>query len=445
LWNYLKELTRLPRGVRQFLYAEPLLGIAFGMFALLLNFHFLESGMSEIQIGQLTSLQMIIMGVSAIPFGLLADRTRRKYLIVGGLMLIGVSYFIIGIGSTFTHFVLGQVVSALGISLLISSEIPLLYNYCANRREETQTYNMMFAIFTLFTGVGTLFGGFLPDWLPKGDTKYESTIYFIGGLVLIVGMIRMLLPPEIKKQRTDYPSTSNGSQSIPILPTPKPVPTALRMSLVDLWRKGWNRLPSRNVFLFVGFSFFAGGTFGFLIPYFNVIIKFRMDWSDEWVSLLLTANGLFLFLASLFTPLILDRFGLRKSAFLLLGGTTGMTLLLAFHLPASGFILLFLLRNGGYMAAINLLEGQSLQATKDEERGLHAGLRSVARSVASTLAAFATGYILELKNYLLPFLLTGLLLVMSLVYVHFLMIRKLEEELSKDNETDTEIYPSASV
>lgn len=425
VWTYLIELTRLPLGVRQFLYSEPLFGIAMGMFAFVLNFHLLDTGLDEIQIGQLTSLHMLVMGASAIPFGLLADRGNRKHVLVAGLLLSGLSLILIGFSSDFNSFVVAQILHALGMSLLISAEIPLLYNYCTSRKEETRTYNMMFAIFTLFTGLGTLLGGLLPEWLPKGETKYEATVYVTGALVLLVGTIRVFLPPDRRVKRI----------LSPIPPSPKPHPSGRRMSMVQFWRNRWDRMPSKNVFLFVGFSFFAGGSFGFLIPYFNVIVKFRMDWPDEWVSALLTVNGFFLFLASFFTPLLLDRWGLRKASYVLLGGTTLMTLLLAVHLPMAGFVLLFLLRNGGYMAAVNLLEGQSLQATKDEERGLHAGMRSVARSAASTMAAFATGYILSMKNYTLPFTLTGILLALSFAYVFFLMIDKLEKELGEGDSS----------
>lgn len=435
MWNYLKELTHLPLGVRRFLYSEPLFGIAMGLMAFLLNFHFLEKGLTEIQIGQLTSLQMIVMGLTAIPLGIVADRFNRKVVFVTGIFIMGGSFFLFGIVTPFEYLALVQAMQAFGLAVLISAEIPLLYHYCDNRRQETQTYNMMFAIFTLFTGVGTLLGGVLPDWLPQGDTRYEYTLYVAAFIVVLVGIIRAFLPPDRRHLKRSLPPAGPSEPSHTLSPSHKPTPASSRYSWVYWWRSGRRHLPSRNVFLFVGFSFFAGGTFGFLMPYFNVILKFRFDQSDEWVSLILTINGLFLFAASFFTPLLLDRWGLRKSAFWLLGSTTLITLLLAAQLPMGLFVVLFLLRNGGYMATVNLLEGQSLQATKDSERGLHSGMRSVARSTASTLAAFGSGYILNLKNYTLPFLLTGLLLIVSFVYVQYLMIGRLEKELSHDPRT----------
>jgi DHA1 family multidrug resistance protein-like MFS transporter len=437
MWEYLRELTRLPKGVRHFLYSEPLLGISFGMFAFMLNYHFLGRGLSEVEIGELTSLHMIVMGASAIPFGLLSDRSSRKMILVAGLYLIGISFFFLGIGDTYTTLLWGQVLNALGISLMVSAEIPLLYSYCKQRKEETQTYNMMFAIFTLFTGFGTLLGGWLPKVLPQGGTLYETSIYAMGALVLIIGTIRLFLPPENRVSSSRGKGDSQKDSSSVILPSPKPTPASSRLSLVLFWRKGWERMPSRNVFIYTGFSFFAGGTFGFLVPYYNVIAKFRMNWPDEWVSLLLTVNGFMMFLVSFFTPLLLDRWGLRKASMVLLGFSALFSLALAASLPAIGFVVIFLLRNGVYLAGINLLEGQSLQATNNEERGLHAGLRSVARSVSSTGAAYAAGFMLELNNYMLPFLLTGILLLFSFFYAQKWMVGRLEKELEARHEAES--------
>lgn len=432
--DYLRELSRLPKGVRHFLYSEPLLGISFGMFAFMLNYHFLQRGLSEVEIGELTSIHMLVMGASAIPFGLIADRSSRKFILVAGLYAIGISYFLLGWGDSYTPLLLGQIFNALGISLMVSAEIPLLYGYCKQAKEETQTYNMMFAIFTLFTGFGTLLGGWLPNLLPQGGTHYESSIYAMGVLVLVIATIRAFLPPEnrVRKGRAGRPVEAYTA----LLPTPKPTPASLRVSLVGLWHRTKRSLPSRNVFLYVGFSFFAGGTFGFLVPYYNVIAKFRMNWPDEWVSLLLTVNGFMMFLVSFFTPLILDKWGLRKASIVLLGASALFSIVLAASLPAAGFILFFLIRNGVYLSGINLLEGQSLQATKDEERGLHAGMRSVARSIASTVAAYTAGFMLEAQNYSLPFLLTGLLLVLSFFYAIYWMIPRLQAELDHREDDD---------
>lgn len=159
MFNYIRELTRLPRAVRMFLSAEPLLGVGFGLYAFILNFYLLERHLTEAQVGELTSIHMLVMGLSAIPFGYLADRVSRKKVVVLGTYAVASSYFILALGEQYSIFLLSQIVNALGLSMIISAEIPLLYGYCRNRREETQTYNMMFAIFTLFTGLGTLLGG----------------------------------------------------------------------------------------------------------------------------------------------------------------------------------------------------------------------------------------------------------------------------------------------
>ena len=82
------------------------------------------------------------------------------------------------------------------------------------------------------------------------------------------------------------------------------------------------------------------------------------------------------------------------------------------------FIVFFLIRGGSFTMLSNLIDSQSMQAIKEEERNLFAGMRSVSRSVGSALASYIAAFILASKNFSLPFLLTGIVLIIS--YLFFL-------------------------
>jgi len=75
----------------------------------------------------------------------------------------------------------------------------------------------------------------------------------------------------------------------------------------------------------------------------------------------------------------------------------------------------------------NLADSLSMSSFKDEERDLYAGMRAVFRSVGSALAAFLVGIILAGKNYTLPFILAGLLLLLGYVYFTYLIRPKFFE------------------
>lgn len=403
LLNYFKELALLPKGVKQFLMSEPFLGIAFGLHALLFNLHLIAHHVTEIEIGKIIAIGSIVMAIFAIPFGVIADRIGRKNILVSGLFFISLSYYLISFGTTYSHFLVAQLVLSFGMAMMISAEIPLLFNYCKSRKEQTQTYNMMFAVFTLFVGVGTLLGGYLPLLLDASRVHYQGTMTVMAISLSIVTLARFFLPNEQHFDREANPD-----------------PFQINLK---------NSTPSKKVLIYVGFSVFAGAAFSMVFPFLNILLKFRFDWTDLMVAILLTFNGFCLFLASFFTPYLLERWGLRKLSFLLFFLTIITSLLLAAVLPISIFIMFFLFRNGVFTALFNVIEGQAMQATNDKERSLHASLRSIGRSVGATFAAYIAGFILAAGNYWLHFLLSGLIIISAYFYFKYFMIDRLEQDL----------------
>lgn len=411
--QYLRNIRILPRGVRYFLYSEGLFGMAVGLYALLYNLHLLSLGFNETQIGQLTSISTLVMAGAAIPLALLADRFGRKRVLIAGLLLHSAGFYAVAFGELYSHFVAAQILSALGMSMVVTVEFPLLFGYCQTRQQQTLSYSLVFAIFTLFNGAGTLLGGFLPDWLPQGKTIYQSSLIVMAVIATLTGVTRMFLP------------------------APQPVPKPLKQADIDVRFRLGSRRPSKPVLIYVGCSFLLGIAFALTVPFFNIIIKFRLDWMDEWVGTLLTLNGVVLFFCSLFTPYLLEKWGVKWTAISVLLIPGMLSLALAVHLPVSLFIVFFLIRNGVFVTLSNVIEGQAMQATPDEERSMLGGLRSVGRNIGSTMGAYAAGIILAAKNYTLPFLITGIVILFTLIYFRSLMLPLLQANEEDKALTDT--------
>lgn len=64
----------------------------------------------------------------------------------------------------------------------------------------------------------------------------------------------------------------------------------------------------------------------------------------------------------------------------------------------------------------NLVDSLSMSSFKDEDRDLYAGMRAVFRSIGSSVMAFLMGMVLAGKNYSLPFMLAGVLLLVGYLY-----------------------------
>ncbi|WP_134699765.1 MFS transporter [Ammoniphilus sp. YIM 78166] len=395
---YFKQIGSLPSSVRLFLFSESFLGIGQGIFGLLFNLHLLALHVNESEIGKITALGTLIMGLGSISISYFIDQWGRKRTLLCGVLLIAAGSSGVSLGSNLMHFYFAYGIYSFGLALLIASEFSLLFTYCQSKQQETLSYSMVFAVFTLFVGIGTYAGGWLPRYFGYGNTIYQVPLLLTGGIIFFVFVFRLLLPKEEPRKR------ETG----------------------ELKERKW--IPQRSVFIFTGFSIFLGAAFALLTPFFNIILKYRLSMADDQIALILTLNGLVLFISSLFSPYILERWGLRKTAAMIFFSTVVPSFILGMILPMSVFITLFLFRSGAFTALTNLLEGQMMQATPDHERSIFSGLRSLGRSLAATAMSLVSGYILLQKDYTLPFILSGAVLVLGYLYFRYLVLPCLDEQ-----------------
>ncbi len=364
------------------------MGISIGIFNLLLNLHLLASGLNEAQIGAVASFGIIVSGAASIPCSMLASRLGRKNLLVLGLLLMSAGYAVFGFGQGLEAMYAAQFLQSSGVALLITTEVQLLYSYSKSKKEETQGFSMLFAVFTLFTGVGTLAGGLLPRWIGGWTTDYQGAIVTAAVFMLAGGISRGLLLP---KETSQVGSAASGS-------------------------RGKRRLPGKAVWLFCVLNLLVGTSAALIDPFINVIVKFRLEWTDTQTSLLLTVHGVVLFLASFIMPPLVERLGHRRTYRLVFLSNIGISLFLSAVMPVGLFSLLLLGRGGAFIMLNNLILTHSMSALEEEERDAFAGLRMVLRSLGSSVAAYGTGVLLSGRHYGYPFLLAGIGLVTAYLF-----------------------------
>jgi MFS transporter, DHA1 family, multidrug resistance protein len=403
---YIQELRSLSYGARRFIISEILLGIGIGLFTLVLNLHLLDLGINETQIGRISSIGALIMGILGIPSGLLANYLGRKRMLVFGIALIGVSYLIFGLGTRLWVFYMAQTIQSIGITLLATSEIQLIFRYCKSKKEETQSFSLLFAIFTLFTGFGTLIGGILPQWLGGHTSIYQSSLLAAAVLLVFCALLRAVWLPKEPIRMESETIKKSSEDPLNVLKNPQ---------------------KDNSIWILSIFILLSGFAFGWIGNFINIIVKFRMHWSDEWVSFALTVNGLFLFAGSLIMPFLLTRLGVAKSFLTIYIVNILTAFSLSLVLPNPLFIAVLFMRSGVFTLLNNMTESESMSAVTEEKRNLFAGMRSVFRSLGFAGSTYLTGIILTDKNYSLPFLWTGLVILLNFIFF-WIWVRPLRED-----------------
>ncbi|GHH99546.1 MFS transporter [Neobacillus kokaensis] len=395
------QTLSLSPGVKRFLATESLYGLSIGMFTFILNLHLYELGISEKQIGFITSSGILVKGILAITVGILAKKIGRKKLLVTGIGSVALGCMVFAVSESFMLFFLAQIIVSIGFTLVETTEIQLLFYYSHSKREETQAYSFMFAVFTAFTGVGMLLAGYLPKLFDSSGRGYQNTLLVTSIVFILLVCARALLLPTEQREET-APIQRNVEKNISAV---------MKKPSRDLWKK---------LLLFSVFAFLTGGAVSCLQPYLNLIVKFRFDFSNEAVSILLALNGFALFIGSVFSPFLIEKLGMNKTFFYIYLVNIIFCFILFLNIPAYFFSALLVMRGGSFTMLTNLTDSLSMSSFKDEERDLYAGMSVVFRSIGSALVAFGIGGIIAEKNYTLPFLLTGLFLLAG--YFYFLRV-----------------------
>ncbi|NRF95933.1 MFS transporter [Paenibacillus frigoriresistens] len=392
MWTYTVNLVRnLSPGVKRFIATESLFGIGVGIFSLILNLHLLDLGFSKGDIGRITSLGALTIGLASLLAGFIVKSVGRKTMLVTGMLLAFLSLTLFGFGTSIGTITAAQLIWSLGITAIVNSEIQLIFQYCRSKKEETSAYSLLFAVFTLFTGFGTWLGGYLPDWLPGQTTLYQFAFFVAGGCLALSGILRGLLLPSTHARGSNAPQTEvSGVQPAKSSERPKRGHVMYFLLLLSL------------------LIFSSGFTFGMLSPFLNVILKFRFQMDDGNISGLLALSGFFFFIGSIVMPYVVERWGSRKTFVFLFLYNMFVVALMALSMPASVFAILLLIRGTGFTMLNNLMDSECMSAVAEEDRNLFAVMRTVSRSIGNTIASYWAGYILAGNHYSLPFILTGI-------------------------------------
>lgn len=404
MFGYLRSLGSLPKAVHFYLLSEMLFGIGAGM-TIILNFHFLALHFDTTVIGIATACNSITIAAFSYPAGMVTDRYGPKLAMLLGCGILVLGNLSIGLATTSLGLYLAQCVLGMGTSFVISSEFPYIMSLCERKEDETTAYNMLIAAFTIALSLGNILGSHLPPHLPRGNTMYQTTIGLVVLSYFLMFIMRLFLPARSARVAEEMRRK------------PK--------------RTGWKIKPSRQVLLFVLYASINGVVYSLLGPFENVIMRGRFTLSDDTIGYVLAVNSFFLFLASLFTPYLMQTRGRRFFLYGAFGVLLCMMLMMGLKVPVYAYTLFFLGKGFAGTMINSFVDSSMMKATLEEERGLHSGLRNLMRAVAGSIASTLGGTLLAGGDfhsiYFVTFLAVGAQVVVYTLFVRQQLTKDLEE------------------
>ncbi|HYA21939.1 MAG TPA: MFS transporter [Thermoproteota archaeon] len=259
----LGQFMKLGRDVNLLVLAGGAVSIPYGYFTVIQTIYLSTVGIDDGTIGIILSLSTLTMALMTIPFGILADRYSRKWVLIAGGVLSALAWIpyaaLVNVGA----FYVASILVGLG-SATFSAQTALIAERTKNE-ERTVAFSLSFFAYMAGSTIGALACG-IPDFLMKGYGLSAMAAYqplFLAGFVFGLLTSALVLPVR------EGASTKREVKIIPTKSRKEIVQLSVANAFVALGA-GFI-IPLLPLWLFLKFQV-GGGGLGTL----NVITNFLM-------------------------------------------------------------------------------------------------------------------------------------------------------------------------
>ncbi|MBD8498060.1 MFS transporter [Paenibacillus arenosi] len=431
------DVKRWNRNVKLFFLSNMLYQFGSGMFMVLYNLYIQALGYGADMNGSIVSIQSLATACMFIPIGLAGDRLSRKYILIIGALLTGLSFMGRSYAEDPFSLQTYAVITGLFISFYQVIAIPFLAEN-VSKSERLSLFSIHFSGVLAAQVVGSIAGGYGADFLQAiGWNKIDSlqTVLMLGGAATVASFLPLLFIKEKKKataeilphpapiEKSGYADSNENENSLS-------VPTAAAVSTPkQTKRRDWI-----NITQFTTAQLLVGLGSGLVIPYLNMYFTDRFAVSLTAVGLLVSLGQVMTIVSMLIGPTLVAKVGqvravvifqLLSLPFLLLTGFTTAFTIAAFS---------FLFRQALMNAANPIQSALMVERISDARRGIANSFTQTAFMLgwatmgpvqSAILKAYGTYW-----GYAVTFCITGILYITAagLFYYVFRESKQKEKE-----------------
>jgi MFS family permease len=279
---YLTHFQQLSSNVKLFLLGNAIQGVGMSVYGLLFNLYLKELGYGETAIGGLISTTSLGISMMAIPAAFIIEKFHVKHLVMTGMLLSSVFYFIqifnIGEASLFTFGLLASMFTAL---FNISTAPFYLRNSTPEVRVHLFSLNSSINILAHF--IGYIIGGYLPEIIRSQFSDLSRLETFRYAMVSSFSLVLLSNLVFMKIKRV-------------------PIPRVRKRIFDGLREKEWKVL-SRLILPKLCFAF--GG--GLIVPFLNLYLKEKFNLSTKMIGVSYALLQLFIFMGIFVTPMLVKK------------------------------------------------------------------------------------------------------------------------------------------
>ena len=405
LGRYIHKLRLFSSNAKLFLLSSILQGVSFGIWATIFNLYLKRGlGFEADFISQVISMGTFATGFVAIPAGLLCEGIgRKKSLILG--TVAGNLFCLAQILTANRSLLLGSSLAA-GLFGTISwvANAPFMMEN-SQRDERTYLFSVSWALMTVFSLIGNLLGGFLPDSFANILVGAEPKIlgYRLTLLLSIACGLGSLLPLSLIKEKKITGQIKRPSFSLKGI-------------------KSYSVIS--KLILTAGLIGFGAG---YIVPLFNVFFAGKFMATDEQVGIIFALGQIALTIGTLLAPMLSDRIGKVRVVVACQFLSIPFISLIAFSPTLELASFAYLARGTLMNMAGPVGSAFVMEIVKPTERATTSGFQIMADNIPRGIGVILGGQIMSLGDYASPFFFTSAFYLTSCV-LYFTFFRKTERK-----------------
>ena len=405
----------VPHKVRWIIYLSCFSAVANGYLTMVISAYLPEIGISSSNIGLLLGVNGAAMIMTAIPFGILADRIGRKRILVVSLSLIPLTLLIYALTREVPFLLVGSVVAGAAEGAFLSAWNAMIADM-TSPGTRTKAFSMSFIFNGGFTSLGFTLPFIIPFLIPlTGWSSY--TLH--SALFVILAALAVISPVMLHRLLKDHRENVR-----------KRVPGEKRLARI----KG----PyMRRMLKFSIFNSLIGLGAGLVIPLVPTFFYLKYGIPDALTGPLLAACSISIGLASLFSGRIAEKYGPVKAIAFTQGTSTIFMLAIPFMPGAAPAAIVYFIRAALMNMAGPILDSYLMGIITPEERGLASAINSIIWRIPNSVSTIIGGLMFAAGMFELPFIIAAILYIMAIsaFFINFRNVRPLDEQIGPNVQT----------
>ena len=399
----------VPHKVRWIIYLSCFSAVANGYLTMVISAYLPEIGISSSNIGLLLGVNGAAMILTAIPFGILADRIGRKRILVVSLSLIPPTLLIYALTKEVPLLLIGSVVAGAAEGAFLSAWNAMIADM-TSPGTRTKAFSMSFIFNGGFTSLGFTLPFIIPFLMPltgwSSYTLHSAFFIVLAGLAVISPvMLHRLLHDHRENVRKRAP----GEKKLARIKGPY----------------------MRRMLKFSIFNSLIGLGAGLVIPLVPTFFYLKYGIPDVLTGPLLAVCSISIGLASLFSGRIAEKYGPVKAIAFTQGTSTIFMLAIPFMPGAAPAAIVYFIRAALMNMAGPILDSYLMGIITPEERGLASAINSIIWRIPNSVSTVIGGLMFAAGMFELPFIIAAILYIMAIsaFFINFRNVRPLDEQI----------------